>query len=286
MSSRLILLAATALAVVPSAASARDGTPYVAIEGGAIKPEKAKLDYRLRALSVDNGVVLEHRTGVDADLLAGYDFGLIRVEGELGYKRAKLSDVSISPAVITTTGRPGISGRTQILSAMANALVDVGSDDGLQFYGGGGAGIAQFAVRSSIYGPGVPLGTGIYGKDRHFAWQLIGGIRMPVSRSVDVGLKYRYFRSKLDFTDTNNGLAAESLRGNFKSHSLLATLAFNFGAPAPVVVPEPVVVAPPPPPPPPPATQTCPDGSVILATDVCPAPPPPPPPPPPAPERG
>jgi outer membrane autotransporter protein len=51
--------------------------------------------------------------------------------------------------------------------------------------------------------------------------------------------------------------------------------------------------APPPPPapyvappaPPPPATQTCPDGSVILATDMCP-PPPPPPPPPPEPERG
>lgn len=39
---------------------------------------------------------------------------------------------------------------------------------------------------------------------------------------------------------------------------------------------------PPPPPPPPPATQTCPDGSVILASDTCPAPPPPPPPPPPA----
>ncbi len=46
-------------------------------------------------------------------------------------------------------------------------------------------------------------------------------------------------------------------------------------------------VAPPAPMPPPaaaPATQTCPDGSVILATDACPAPPPPPPPP--APERG
>ena len=53
--------------------------------------------------------------------------------------------------------------------------------------------------------------------------------------------------------------------------------------------------APPPPPPPPPApppppeapaTQTCSDGSVVLATDACPVPPPPPPPPPPAPERG
>ena len=50
--------------------------------------------------------------------------------------------------------------------------------------------------------------------------------------------------------------------------------------------PPPPVVAPPPPPPPPPATQTCPDGSVILTTEVCPVPPPPPPPPPPAPERG
>jgi hypothetical protein len=55
---------------------------------------------------------------------------------------------------------------------------------------------------------------------------------------------------------------------------------------------KPVEAAPPPPPPPPPpappppATQTCPDGSVILATDTCPVPPPPPAPPPPAPERG
>jgi hypothetical protein len=50
----------------------------------------------------------------------------------------------------------------------------------------------------------------------------------------------------------------------------------------------PVEVAPPPPPPPPaaPATQTCSDGSVILATDSCPLPPPPPPPPAPEPERG
>ena len=54
--------------------------------------------------------------------------------------------------------------------------------------------------------------------------------------------------------------------------------------PAPPVVETPP--PPPPPPPPAPATQTCPDGTVILATATCPAPPPPPPPPPPAPERG
>ena len=52
------------------------------------------------------------------------------------------------------------------------------------------------------------------------------------------------------------------------------------------IAPAPVIAPPPPPPPAPPATQTCSDGSVILATEACPVPPPPPPPPPPAPERG
>jgi iron complex outermembrane receptor protein len=56
----------------------------------------------------------------------------------------------------------------------------------------------------------------------------------------------------------------------------------GFARPAP-----PVYVAPPAPPAPAaPATQTCADGTVILATDACPAPPPPPPPPAPEPERG
>jgi iron complex outermembrane receptor protein len=76
-----------------------------------------------------------------------------------------------------------------------------------------------------------------------------------------------------------------------------ARLGYNIGTPrtigltaryrfasAPAVVEA--APPPPPPPPPPPATQTCADGSVILATEACPVPPPPPPPPPPAPERG
>ena len=62
-----------------------------------------------------------------------------------------------------------------------------------------------------------------------------------------------------------------------------ATIDFLPPKPAPAPV---APVAPPPPPPAAPATQTCPDGSVILATETCPVPPPPPPPPPPAPERG
>ncbi len=115
---------------------------------------------------------------------------------------------------------------------------------------------------------------------------------MPLSERVDIGLKYRHFRTgRVSFEDTltspefyTGDLFDLAGRGRISTHSVLASLMFNLGG-APVE-PAPVVeAAPPPPPPPAPATQTCPDGSVILATDVCP-PPPPPPPPPPAPERG
>ena len=83
---------------------------------------------------------------------------------------------------------------------------------------------------------------------------------------------------------------AEGRYANYKTNSSRLTgligLGILFGPSA-----EPVVIAPPPPPPPAPvapATQTCADGSVILATDICPAPPAyvPPAPPEPAPERG
>jgi iron complex outermembrane receptor protein len=60
----------------------------------------------------------------------------------------------------------------------------------------------------------------------------------------------------------------------------------RFGGEAAPVAPPPPAAEPAPLPPPPPATQTCADGSVMLATESCPVPPPPPPPPPPAPERG
>ena len=91
--------------------------------------------------------------------------------------------------------------------------------------------------------------------------------------------------------DTNAKLSLDRERGG------RARVGYNIGTPRTIGLtarykfrqappPPPPPPAPPPPPPPPPATQTCADGSVILATDACPVPPPPPPPPPPAPERG
>jgi outer membrane immunogenic protein len=71
---------------------------------------------------------------------------------------------------------------------------------------------------------------------------------------------------------------AEGRYSDYRNHTHTVTgligLGAMFGAAAPA--PEIVPVAPPPPVVEAPATQTCPDGSVILATSTCPAPPPPP----------
>ena len=286
MPSKSALLAVTLLALAPSAAAARDGLPYIGFEGGAVKPEKLKLDYQLRALEVPNGIRLEHKTGFDLDFIAGYDLGLVRAEAELGWKRAVPTGASVAPAIqFNNTGPLTIDGRTNVRSAMANLLLDFGSDDALQVYAGGGVGLARVSLNNVIAGPNVAAGRGVSGTDRSFAWQLIAGMRVPVSFNVDLGLKYRYFRTEVDLQDATNLSAIESLDGRFRSHSILASLIFNLGSqPVPPPPAPPVVEAAPPPPTP--ATQTCPDGTVILAAEACPAPPPPPPPPPVAPVRG
>ena len=120
--------------------------------------------------------------------------------------------------------------------------------------------------------PGIPVNTafGDYYNHYHTKGYVVGG-----------GIE-QMFGSRLY-------AKAEARYANYKTNSSRVTgligLGVLFGPTA-----EPVMIAPPPPPPPPPpATQTCPDGSVIMVTDICPAPAPvyvPPPPPEPTPERG
>jgi len=114
----------------------------------------------------------------------------------------------------------------------------------------------------------APLGS-YYNNYETRGWVVGGGVEQLLSDSIYVKAEGRY--------------------ANYRTNSSRLTGLIGIGVllfqPA-----EPVVLAPPPPPPPEPvapATQTCPDGSVILATDICPQPVfVPPPPPEPIPERG
>jgi opacity protein-like surface antigen len=332
------LLLASCLVAFAAPAHAQGTFGYFGVNGGIMSPKTNRADVSADFTTVQtpatpagpasvadttfgNAIRIDYKRGTDVDGVAGIDFGFVRTELEVAYKRAKLDEYRFGDAELATLSTalnrpstapdpfaPGlpalttdnVEGRITVLSGMANALLDVGTR-GFSVYAGGGGGRARVKL----------LGN----RDDVWATQLIAGARFAVSDNIDFGLKYRYFRTgRLSLGDAdatvvqgnpdllNLGTAASPVfverrtsvaldtdfNERFRSHSLLASLIFNFGGRAaePPLPPPPPPAPPPPPPAPPPATQTCPDGSVVLATDVCPVPPPPPPPPPPAPERG
>lgn len=288
-------LAAVAVAALAAPALAQGSGPYVGVEGGVLFPRDTDVDADvtftdpvLGTQTFDNAIDLDYKKGFDVDAIAGYDFGMFRLEGELGYKRTKLDELQYDQDFIdayqTASGVDlssvdfDLGGHASVLSGMVNGLVDFDAG-GVRLYGGGGVGRASVKT----------LGD----KDGAWAYQLIAGAGIPLRPNIEAGLKYRYFRTgSLNFQNNGTTSDADLLFSNdskFSSHSVLASLIYSFGAPPPSPAPIPAAAPAPPPAPAPvaPATQTCPDGSVILATDACPPPPPPPaPPPPPSGERG
>jgi opacity protein-like surface antigen len=261
---KLILLAAAGLGAIAVPAQARDHSYYFGLEVGGMRAQDSTVEDRATGTDLFD---VNHKTGVDGDLILGHDFGIIRAELEAGHKWAKHDSLDLASGGSIDGG-----GHTSGYSAMGNLLLDFGENETVNFHVGGGAGIAWLHQRTTIGNAAFTV------EDSGLAWQAIAGVRAPVFRYFDIGLKYRYF--------DGGHLTDGDLRSEFRSHSILASLIYNFGPDAAPPAAAPPPPPPSPPPPPPPATQTCPDGSVILATDVCPAPPPPPPPPPPTPERG
>ncbi|WP_156422297.1 outer membrane protein, partial [Sphingopyxis sp. HIX] len=229
-----VALASTALA---TPALARDDSWYVGVGGGVMIVEDMDLDIA----TFNNAATLDHKTGYDFEGVVGYDFGGFRAEVEVGYREA-----DIKAGRVNTPGIPGsangtgnlitgnfpMNGDSNALSFMVNGMLDFGDDDGLQGFVGGGVGVARVDVAPVLAGPWLD------DSDTGFAWQAIAGVRAPLTRNWDVGLKYRFFNaSNLDLVDQRG----RDVSTRFRSHSILGTLTYNFGGAEPV---------PPPPPPP------------------------------------
>ena len=236
-----LALASTALA---SPALARDDQWYVGVDGGAMIVEDLSLDIG----TLQNAASVDTNKGFDVGGVVGYDFGGFRMESEVSYRQADAKS----------------SGNASALSFMVNGVLDFGEDDGIQGFVGGGAGVARVDVQTVLAAPAF-----LDDSDTGFAWQALAGVRTPLSKNWDAGLKYRFFNaSNVNLVD-RLGRASNT---RFRSHSIMASVMYNFGgAPAPVEVaappPPPVYVAPPAPPPPPPPAPVCNSGPYIVFFD-------------------
>lgn len=250
---KMIFGVALCSTILAGPALARDKSWYIGAEAGAILLQNQLFDIKNAAGTTvtTDAIRTKYEIGYDVGGNIGYDFGPIRAEFEVAYKDNNLDEVNFeapvppirlftgAPSSATNRNNPGADGNARVLSFMANALVDFGGKDmDIGAFIGGGAGIARVQhsqLQVAKFGQAF-----INDSDTGFAWQALAGIYKPLSKNVDLGLKYRYFNVPKVNTFTTNGLETET---NYRSHSLMLTLAYNFFTEEPAA-------APPPPPPP------------------------------------
>ncbi|MDH5764127.1 MAG: outer membrane beta-barrel protein [Nitrospinota bacterium] len=123
--------------------------------------------------------------GVDAGVglggVLGYDFGNVRIDGELAFRNNGISDFVGFPA----------EGNVSALSYMINGYFDVPTGSPLKPYVGGGIGFATVSYDLEVIGLSLADDT-----DSVMAFQFSAGLGYEVSPRATVSFGYRYFTTE------------------------------------------------------------------------------------------
>ena len=93
---KILLLAALTAPLFATPAVAKDGEIYIQLDGGLTKIRDVPSTWAGQTYDP----LVTFKTGYDIDGVLGYDFGRVRLEAELAYKRGKVA--TVNPAVFST----------------------------------------------------------------------------------------------------------------------------------------------------------------------------------------
>ena len=213
------ILAAGLLAGVSSVALAETNGWYVGAEAGVnIAPdENVKTTAGKFKYSTDLGYTALGQ--------AGYGFGPVRVEGELGWRSNGIDKFN------AVSG----SGSADVGSLMANIYYDFNTGTPWTPFIGVGLGGAE------VMADKIRNATGTYakGNDLVFAYQGIAGVSYDVSQNLAIKADYRYFRTTE--ASIKDPLLGGKSKFTYDSHAFLVGFTYKFGAPAPTPAPAPAV---------------------------------------------
>ncbi|MEA3486235.1 MAG: outer membrane protein [Thermodesulfobacteriota bacterium] len=162
----------------------------------------------------DNGVAfgtVGFDAGYGAGISGGYDFGVIRLEGEAGYRKNDLDTISIPGE-----GEFPIPGETTALSLLLNCFVDFETGTGFTPYAGAGIGVAKVEFEASD--------EDISEDDTVFAYQFVAGVGYAVAENVTLDVSYRYFATA-DPTFDDGG---DEIEMEYGSHNIFMGVRFSF----------------------------------------------------------
>lgn len=224
-----LLLTITALAILslPITASATQGRPggYASIflGGNMLDDTDVTTDEYYDSVITFNDRI-ESNPGVYVGGTAGYDFGLIRLEGELSYRWNEMDSIKDRE---TGVKYGGVEGDIGVFACMANAFLDMHNSSPVTPYLGGGIGLATIYISDTYGTDSDGFRRTLYSEDDEsvFAYQAGAGLDIALNRQTSIDIGYRYFETeKASFTSD----WYQSKDFKLQSHSVAVGFRFNF----------------------------------------------------------
>lgn len=224
----IVISALFGIAALPSLSLAAPPRPggYMSAFVGASTPQDSDVTItEFNPVSVRDTQV-QYDAGLNIGATAGYDFGYVRVEGELSYKRGEISTVTDRDSDTRYVNMDGHIGATAM---MVNTFFDLHNESPITPYLGGGIGVAKLNLSDA---KGVDATTGALNyhvfhsdDDNVFAYQVGAGVEVGLSRHLSLDMGYRYFAtSRASFNkDWPNTTALK-----FQSHNAAVALRVKF----------------------------------------------------------
>lgn len=228
MKNRVLAIAALVVLTIPavcSAIPARPGAYVSGFLGLSILNDTAVTTSDLITGDTFNDQV-EFDPGLYIGGTGGYDFGFIRLEGELSYKHAEIATITADTG--SRFGNP--DGSLGALAMMFNAFFDLHNDSPITPYFGGGIGFANLHL-SDTFGTEIINGVAsrplLYPSDDTtvFAYQAGAGMEIAIQRKVSLDLGYRYFGTSKATFDKD---ITSNVDLKFESHNAMLGVRVKF----------------------------------------------------------
>jgi len=221
MRTYLILIIALTIFSVPSISTAANGRPgpyFSAFLGSSFAKDATITGYEF-------GTPYSDRASFDAGIYTGatggYDFGFLRLEGELSYRYAELDTVTFS------NGTPlhNVDGELGALATMFNVFFDMHNNSRVTPYLGGGLGFASLHLSdTTAYNGGTKVFLYDDSNDTVLAAQVGGGMDIALNSRYSLDIGYRYFiTDKAQFD--GNGISSNM---RLESHNAMVGFKFKF----------------------------------------------------------
>ncbi len=216
MKTCLITIVTTIIFAIPSlgtAATGRPGPYFSGFIGTSVARDTTISGFDVNTPYSDR---VTFNPGIFVGGTGGFDFGFLRLEGELSYRHANIDTITENSAPF-----PNVDGNLGVFATMFNVFFDLHNASPVTPYVGGGIGLATLHLSDTTSG-----NTLLYedSNDTVFASQVGAGMDIAMNRHFSLDLGYRYFMTE----KAHLGGSAISSDLRFESHNALVGFKMKF----------------------------------------------------------